>query len=170
MGVETMRAITILQPWASLLACGAKRYETRSWATRYRGPIAIHAGKKKAIDSIHSLDWSTMTIMARVLGFFPDDGLVRNQWSQIGVLNSLPHGAIIATAELVGCWEIRSGMGLGFPIIYNPYERQDIVGDEYLFGDWTPGRYAWQFANMKILETPIPTRGYQGLWTWRKSE
>lgn len=36
-----MKAITIWQPWASLAAIKKKRYETRSWATRYRGPIAV---------------------------------------------------------------------------------------------------------------------------------
>jgi hypothetical protein len=41
-----MKAITIWQPWASLIAIGAKQYETRSWETKYRGPIAIHAAKK----------------------------------------------------------------------------------------------------------------------------
>jgi hypothetical protein len=39
-----MKAITILQPWASLIACNAKQIEIRSWATKYRGEIAIHAG------------------------------------------------------------------------------------------------------------------------------
>lgn len=41
-----MKAITLWQPWASLIAIGAKKYETRSWKTNYRGPIAIHAAKK----------------------------------------------------------------------------------------------------------------------------
>lgn len=40
-----MKAITIRQPWAGLIAVGEKVYETRSWPTKYRGPIAIHAGK-----------------------------------------------------------------------------------------------------------------------------
>lgn len=40
-----MKAITLTQPWATLVAIGAKRIETRSWATRYRGPLAIHAAK-----------------------------------------------------------------------------------------------------------------------------
>lgn len=40
-----MKAITILQPWASLIACAAKQIETRSWVTQYRGPIAIHVAK-----------------------------------------------------------------------------------------------------------------------------
>ena len=41
-----IKAITIYQPWASLKACGAKKFETRGWATNYRGPIAIHAAKQ----------------------------------------------------------------------------------------------------------------------------
>lgn len=36
-----MKAITIWQPWASLLAYGGKQFETRSWATSYRGPMDI---------------------------------------------------------------------------------------------------------------------------------
>src|SRR5690348_17556570 len=40
-----MKALTLTQPWASLVAIGAKRIETRSWSTSYRGPLAIHAAK-----------------------------------------------------------------------------------------------------------------------------
>jgi hypothetical protein len=40
-----MKAITLIQPWASLIADGRKKVETRSWGTKYRGPLAIHAGK-----------------------------------------------------------------------------------------------------------------------------
>lgn len=47
-----MKAITILQPWANLIACGAKKIETRSWATQYKGQIAIHAAKNKNIVGI----------------------------------------------------------------------------------------------------------------------
>ena len=39
-----MKALTIRQPWASLFALGIKQMETRSWDTKYRGPVAIHAG------------------------------------------------------------------------------------------------------------------------------
>ncbi len=38
-----MKALTVMQPWATLVALGAKRIETRSWSTSYRGPLAIHA-------------------------------------------------------------------------------------------------------------------------------
>lgn len=40
-----MKAITISQPYASLIASGEKWVENRTWATRYRGLLAIHAGK-----------------------------------------------------------------------------------------------------------------------------
>ena len=40
-----MKALTLTQPWASLVALGLKQVETRSWSTRYRGPLAIHAAK-----------------------------------------------------------------------------------------------------------------------------
>lgn len=40
-----MRAITLTQPWSSLVARGQKKIETRSWQTSYRGPLAIHAAK-----------------------------------------------------------------------------------------------------------------------------
>lgn len=40
-----MKALTISQPYASLIASGEKFVENRKWATNYRGPLAIHAGK-----------------------------------------------------------------------------------------------------------------------------
>ena len=59
-----MKAITIWQPWAFLLAMGAKQYETRSWETAYRGPIAIHAAKRpvrRIIDALTAeLHWTTL--------------------------------------------------------------------------------------------------------------
>ena len=45
-----MKAISLLQPWASLVVMGAKTIETRGWGTKYRGPILIHASKGKAVN------------------------------------------------------------------------------------------------------------------------
>ncbi len=42
-----MKAITLWQPWATFIALGYKKVETRSWPTTYRGPIAIHAAKRR---------------------------------------------------------------------------------------------------------------------------
>ncbi len=40
-----MKALTLTQPWASLVALGHKQIETRSWSTNYRGALYIHAAK-----------------------------------------------------------------------------------------------------------------------------
>ena len=39
-----MKALTLKQPWATLVAEGIKKYEFRTWKTNYRGKILIHAG------------------------------------------------------------------------------------------------------------------------------
>lgn len=41
-----MKTLTLIQPWASLIIDGKKTIETRSWPTKHRGALAIHAGKK----------------------------------------------------------------------------------------------------------------------------
>lgn len=54
-----MKAITIKQPWATLIAEGYKEYEFRTWKTKYRGDILIHAGKgidKKAMERFKNLN------------------------------------------------------------------------------------------------------------------
>jgi hypothetical protein len=43
-----VKFLTIRQPWASLIAVGAKTIETRPFSTTYRGPLAIHAGLSTA--------------------------------------------------------------------------------------------------------------------------
>lgn len=50
-----MRALTVRQPWAELEASGAKSIEVRTWATSYRGPLAIHAGLTDAQEAIEGL-------------------------------------------------------------------------------------------------------------------
>ena len=45
-----MKALSLRQPWASLIADGRKTIETRTWRTRYRGPLAIHASARPYAD------------------------------------------------------------------------------------------------------------------------
>jgi hypothetical protein len=78
-----MKAITILQPWASLVAIGAKKIETRSWATKYRGPLAIHAGASD-----------------KGLKLILDD---KNACSKLPPAMYLVYGCVIAIVELVDC-------------------------------------------------------------------
>lgn len=54
-----MKVITIKQPFATLIAEGLKEYEFRTWKTKYRGDILIHAGKgidKKAMKEFEHLN------------------------------------------------------------------------------------------------------------------
>jgi hypothetical protein len=39
------KALSIRQPWAHLIVAGIKQIENRTWTTRYRGPLLIHAGQ-----------------------------------------------------------------------------------------------------------------------------
>lgn len=65
-----MKAITIRQPWASLLVTGKKHYETRGWSISYTGPIAIHAAKwpvRRTIDALASAGrWDTLEQFERL--------------------------------------------------------------------------------------------------------
>ena len=54
-----MKVLTIKQPWATLIAKGYKEYEFRTWKTKYRGELLIHAGKgvdKKALERFKDLN------------------------------------------------------------------------------------------------------------------
>ena len=79
-----MKALTLTQPWATLVAEGTKRIETRGWSTPYRGPILIHAAKgypAEAEDFAVALHHR----QPRTLRTYPGD---------------LPRGAFVARANL----------------------------------------------------------------------
>lgn len=66
-----MKVITIKQPFATLIAEGLKEYEFRTWKTKYRGEILIHAGKgidKKAMKKYEhlNLEYPSGCIIAKV--------------------------------------------------------------------------------------------------------
>lgn len=138
-----MKAITILEPWASLIALGAKRIETRSWPTSYRGPIAIHSGKNPK----HARE------------FYEDDP---EWWEELGLpaLDALPYGCVVATARLTHC--IRFERGVMTTINQSP----EFSSWETSLGDFTVGRYGWVLTDVVALPEPIPARGMQGLWDW----
>jgi activating signal cointegrator 1 len=78
-----MKALTLTQPWASMVADGLKQFETRSWGTRYRGPLAIHAAK--GFPRLARAFAQTSRYVPRPYRF--------------------PCGAVVATCHLVGCRE-----------------------------------------------------------------
>jgi hypothetical protein len=86
-GESTLRALTICQPWAWAIATGIKRVENRTWSTRYRGRLAIHAG-------VSSLWW--------------ERGRQRLEEWGYSVPQDVPRGAIVALCDLVGVVPYRS--------------------------------------------------------------
>jgi hypothetical protein len=151
-----VRAISLWQPWASLVAIGAKRIETRHWSTTYRGPLAIHAAKKWSRD---------LELTARE---HPFEAALRagSAWPPA----DLPFGAIVAVCELHSCNEIlgRSATDVslmrfgGFPMVGGGYDV--VTVDEEAFGDYEPGRFAWRLSHVRKLPKPIPFRGAQGFF------
>lgn len=70
-----MKAITIHQPFASAIAFNAKRYETRTWKTHFRGRIAISAGKRT----------------------------IPEEFKQYFELDDYPMGCVICITEILDC-------------------------------------------------------------------
>lgn len=65
-----IKALTLWQPWASFMALGLKRNETRSWSTSYRGPLAIHSAAK--IPPPINFSFDVLRLAARKLGEWSD--------------------------------------------------------------------------------------------------
>lgn len=144
-----MKTISLTQPWASLVVCGAKRYETRAWQTCYRGWVAIHASKampkearRLAFDepfysALHAVGLvDRLPEMPNVMGF-----------------ERLPLGAVVGLALLVECFPTR-------------LLAAKVSAGERAFGDWTEGRWYWRLDRPMMLKEPIPARGALGLWDW----
>lgn len=132
-----MKALTLWQPWATLIATGAKRYETRSWQTSHRGLLAIHAAKtKQALDVCRTEPFLSVLL---------DSG--------IRYLSYLPFGAVVAVVELRHIYPAEA-------------IRHKLNEQERAFGDYGSGRYAWQLEIVEAFEEPILARGAQGLWEW----
>ena len=149
-----MKALTLTQPWATLVAMGAKRIETRSWSTSYRGPLAIHAGAGPS-----TFGWPQLNHICNHTEPFRSvlklDG--RHPYE------ALPTGAIVAVAELVGVVPVTS-------VHQHTLIDWPLTQQERAFGDYSAGRYAWLLADVRALPEPIPARGALGLWDWTPPE
>lgn len=160
----TIPALSLWQPWASLVAIGEKRVETRSFPmSRFKirpGPVAIHAAKRFTRDLIDTC--SEEPFRSSLL----KHGLA---------LHNIPRGGILCVIELIDCrrfMEDHTGRHMvggtfgahGYPELNTTTEQQ--------FGDWYPGRYGWIFG--KVIETfvpAIPALGRQQIgwpWEWNK--
>jgi activating signal cointegrator 1 len=158
-----MKALTLTQPWATLVAIGAKKIETRDWRTNYRGPLAIHAAKTmnanaKLMASGDDQIWKALMAAGYTTRIrIKDHAAWENRmW--------LPSGAIVATCKLINVIRIPDVKRVFFPTkgkFFLPPDEPELS-----FGDYTPGRFAWILEDIKSLENPIPAKGMLGLWEW----
>ncbi len=173
-----MKAISLWQPWASLVACGAKPYETRHWApprALIGQPIAIHAAKK--IDKGAAL-------FAEELMYGQHDnhsGLaerIEATWGDcpdelMGKFGNacMPIGCVVCTATLDAAFQLGEIAEVdGYPsarVIARMTSR--IGGDAWHvplddFGDYSRHRWAWLLRDVKPLKPPAAAKGAQGFF------
>lgn len=132
----SVKALTLWQPWATLIALGEKQYETRGWVTPYRGPLVIHASKREVTRADLEAIWPVyQRVMAR------------------HGTPALPFGAAVCVVDLVD-------------VIPVERLRAALSLQERAFGGYAPGRFAWKLAYVRVFEPPVAARGAQGLWDW----
>lgn len=149
-----MKTLTLTQPWASLVASGAKQIETRSWGTSYRGPLAIHAAKGFSRGCKELCFYSPF-----------NEELAKADFQRIV---QLPVGMVVATCELMRVLPITSFATVR--IQAREYCGIELSDREGAFGDYGPGRFAWVLKNVKRLDEPVPAKGALGLWEWSPTE
>lgn len=134
-----MRALTIRQPWASLIATGHKDVENRTRRTKHRGEIAIHGGL--TVDWQAKIPTSEGRQALQALGGRQNVWEPRHHVAGPGGPPTLACGAVIAVAEIAGCCECDGSCS-----------------------PWAiPGQFHWQLANVRALDRPVPATGRLGL-------
>lgn len=137
----TIKAISLHQPWASLIPMGLKKYETRSWSTSYTGPLLICAAKKTSTYQ----ELTHCYFLTKYQQLLTDtDNYV--DW------DDLPRGCVIALVDLTDCIRMTQTF-----INQQPQTELDT-------GDWRVGRFAWKLDNIRRIVPAIPITGKQGLF------
>lgn len=146
-----MKAISVKQPWASLIISGIKDIENRKWKTNYRGRVLIHASNSTDLDNL-PLDSI----------FTPEQILELKQHYSENVLSSFiyPHGLIIGSVEIIDCvtnhtsiWAEKS----------RPLSFSSITNNEKPI-------YNWVLKNPIKFEKPIPAKGKLSFWEFNLEE
>jgi hypothetical protein len=68
-GVVSARALSVKQPWAWAIVHAGKMTENRTWPTKYRGPLFIHAGQREDPEG-----WATLEAMELELPLHVETG------------------------------------------------------------------------------------------------
>jgi len=135
--LRAIYALSLTQPWASLMALGLKRIETRSWRPRYTGPIAIQAAR--GFDQEDQLLCEVEPFRSALLTdstLDPDKPLAPQ----------LPRGSVLAFARLDSSEQVLPGIHLpGEP--------------ERTFGNYAIGRYMLHFSHLHRLAEPCEAVG-----------
>lgn len=134
-----MKALSLIQPYATLIILGYKQLETRSWQTSHRGNLAIHAsaGKPSWARQVCETDLYIQRALAK-------HGLT---------FDTLPRGAVLGTVGVRGM----------LPIDKNLISHLSPL--EFACGDYSmPGRFAWDLFAALPLTTPIACRGALSVW------
>lgn len=133
-----VKAISLWQPWATLMALGIKTIETRSWSTEHRGYLAIHATSKFPNEARDLCSESPFKeILKLYYGLFSP--------------TMLPCGKVLAVVNLTSVFSTAA-------VHPDPLNRA--------FGDFGPGRFAWLTDNVIQLPWFVEASGRQGLWDW----
>jgi hypothetical protein len=131
----TYKAISLHEPWASLIGEKIKNYETRSWATNFRGDLIICAAKRK-----DSSQRSTYLYL-------------RDKHNlNVGDFDSLRFGCAIALVTLSDCIKMDQHF----------IDAQTEL--EIDCGGWSVGRYAWKLENIRKIVPEIQIKGKQGFF------
>ena len=153
---DPVYAITLHQPWASLIALGLKTVETRSWPApaRLMGQrIAVHAGKRLVRQPGERIERELLA-----------------QWGE-NWRGIIPIGAVVATATLAGMAQVEYMDLLSGHAMH-------VIGTETGFaggaariridpwGDFRPGRWLWFLDDVEALPQAVPVVGRQSLWRW----
>src|SRR5688572_22461558 len=134
--------LSLLQPWASLLALGVKRIETRTWGTSFRGWMAIHAsmGKLKPLEEIIASEPFRSTLLL----------------CDVDQVGELPRGQVVGVARLADCVQIDRHFQDRHP--------DWLSGQEQYFGNFAAGRWAWLFESPWIAQGGLNAKGQLGVW------
>ena len=151
-----MYAITLHQPWATLIALEIKTVETRSWPAPERllgQVIAVHAGKRMV--------WRPGECIEQKLR-----ARLGEEWSR-----TIPAGAVLATATLAGMARVEHvDLTSGHAVHDVDTEMGSAAGTGRTpidpWGDFSSGRWLWSLADVKAFPKPVPAIGRQGLWRW----
>jgi activating signal cointegrator 1 len=137
-----MKAITVTPLHAILMALEQKRNETRGFATRHRGLLAIHAGKVLP-------EWAVKLCYKKPFrGVLKDAGFSSPKDLPRGVFTCL-----VNVTDVRKTSEVRPRVAAG---VYGP--------NELYFGDYGDGRCAWLTQFELRIEEPIRARGNLGVW------